>query len=85
MYNTIKSLQVADKMNIYQELRKAYEDKSAIVVVERDNLLEAVKMFGEQIRSKKLHTTNKLNIEQKPEATNLAAALKKLNAIIFKP
>ena len=83
VYNTIKSLRVEDKMNIYQELRKAYEDKSAIVVVERDNLLEAVKMFGEQIRSKKLHTTNKLNIEQKPETTNLVAALKELNAIIL--
>lgn len=82
VYNVVKAVGTVDKMNIYQELRGNYGDKSKTVTAEQGVLLEGVKKFGELIRSKKLHTTEKLNITETPDITKLVDAIKELNVVI---
>jgi wobble nucleotide-excising tRNase len=84
VYGSVKNIDAVDKMNIYQELRDDYATKLKIVTDERDNLLEAIKSLGEQIRAKKLHTTEKIEVKEIPNTTKLVDALKELNAIIAK-
>lgn len=82
VYNTVKSIVPTDKMNFYQELHDDYGSKSAVLASQRDSLLEDIKGFGELIRSKKLHTTDKLEVTDAPNATSLEASLEELNAVV---
>lgn len=82
VYTAVKDIELVDKMNIYQELRSDYESKLKVVEQERTALLETIKSFGEQIRSKKFHTTEKIEIKSQPDISKLETAVKELGLVV---
>ena len=69
-------------MNLYQEYRDDYDTKSQAVITNRDLVLEAVTSFAEQVKLKKLHTTEAQTVINKPNLAELIISVDTLNDVI---
>lgn len=84
LFNEIATVEIPDKMNIYQDLRSEYSDCVKAVTNEREILLNTIKQFKDYILSKKLHTTVKLQTLNAPTSAKLVNTVDKLNVAIAK-
>jgi wobble nucleotide-excising tRNase len=71
-------------MNIYQEFQGDYSTSFSAITEERDLVLEQITKFAELIKSKKAHTTEAIEIRDKPNLNKLGVAIKAINEAILK-
>ena len=83
LYATLNNLEAVDKMNFYQEYRDDYETKSKVFADKLELALGSVTEFGKLVKSKKLHTTEKVELKDAPNLDELTEAMVSVNAVIL--
>lgn len=82
VYAAVNALEAVDKMNFYQEYREDYEAKSKTFTDKLGLALDSITEFGKLIKSKKLHTTEKVAVKDVPSLDELVEAVNNLNGVI---
>jgi len=81
-WKAINSIEIQDVMHFYEDLRVAFEEKRADILLSKKNLLEQISLFGSQIGNKKSQTAVALPLESDITTEDFHTKLQSMNELI---